>query len=110
VGHLSDRSVQKKLPREGERFRSCKGGHYLVNWQTCMRPMKWGGGLRLKDLEKFGRPLRLCWLWHKWDCRDRHWKDMLKVCDPLDKDIFLCSTYIQIGDGKNTPFWEAKWL
>jgi hypothetical protein len=36
------------------------GGHCLVNWLTCLRPRKWGG-LGFKDLEKFGRALRLKW-------------------------------------------------
>jgi hypothetical protein len=34
------------------------GGHFLVNWQTYLRPKKWGR-LGLKDLEKFSRALRL---------------------------------------------------
>jgi hypothetical protein len=38
-----------------------QGGHCLVNWTTCTRPKKWRG-LEIKDLEKFGRALRLRWL------------------------------------------------
>jgi hypothetical protein len=30
--------------------------------------------------------------------------------DPTDKTLFYCSTYVHIGDGKNTPFWDARWL
>jgi hypothetical protein len=30
--------------------------------------------------------------------------------DPLDKELFFCSTIIQVGDGKTTPFKKAKWL
>jgi hypothetical protein len=47
-----------------------KGGHCLVNWQTCLRPKKWGG-LGIKDLDRFSRTLRLRWLWHHWDHIDR---------------------------------------
>jgi hypothetical protein len=36
-----------------------RGGHCLINWQTCLRPRKWGG-LGIKDLEKFSRALRMC--------------------------------------------------
>jgi hypothetical protein len=38
-----------------------KGDHCLINWQTCILPKKWGG-LGIKDLEKFGRALRMRWL------------------------------------------------
>jgi hypothetical protein len=30
-----------------------------------------GGGLGIKDLDKFGRALRLRWLWYNWDIIDR---------------------------------------
>jgi hypothetical protein len=30
--------------------------------------------------------------------------------DPTDRALFFYSIYIHIGDGKNTPFWEARWL
>jgi hypothetical protein len=33
-----------------------------------------GGGLGIKDLDKFGRALRLRWLWHSWDAQERPWK------------------------------------
>jgi hypothetical protein len=45
-----------------------------------------------------------------WEARDRHWKHLFKLQDPTDRELFFSSSYIQIGDGKNTLFWEAKWL
>jgi len=41
---------------------NANNGHCLVNWPTVARP-KDLGGLRIPDLEKIGRVLRLCWLW-----------------------------------------------
>lgn len=49
-------------------------------------------------------------MWYKWDPTDRPWKKLLKVTDPLDRELFFCSTYIALGNGRDTPFWEARWL
>jgi hypothetical protein len=68
------------------------------------------GGLGIKDIDKFSRALRMKWLWHKWDPRDRQWKKILKVHDASNRALFFCSTYMHVGNGLNTPFWEAKWL
>lgn len=63
-----------------------------------------------KDLDKFSRALRLRWLWLGWDQQERPWKQLLKHRDDIDHQLFFASTYITIGDGSNTPFWEANWL
>jgi hypothetical protein len=34
----------------------------------------------------------------------------MKVQDPVDRALFFSSTYIQVGNGKNTSFWETRWL
>jgi hypothetical protein len=36
--------------------------------------------------------------------------NLLKVMDPIDRHLFFTSTWIQIGNGKSTPVWEARWL
>jgi hypothetical protein len=84
-----------------------RGGHCLVNWKTCLRP-KSLGGLGIKDIENFGRSLRLRWLWNSWDTQPRQWKYLLHIQVPTDRALFFASTYIHVGDGKNAPFWEAK--
>jgi hypothetical protein len=61
-------------------------------------------GLRIKDLEKFSRALRLRWLWHRWDHAEKPWKPLLKVTDPIDRQLFFSSTTIQVGNGKSSPF------
>lgn len=86
-----------------------KGGHCLVKWKHCIRPRKLGG-LSIKDLDHFRRALRLRWLWHSWDHNERPWKRLLKHHDKADRELFFNSMIITVGDGKNTPFWEAKWL
>jgi hypothetical protein len=85
-----------------------RGGHCLVMWKVCIRHKKWGT-LGIKDLDKFGRALRLHWLWHSWDECDRSWKNLLRHHDQTDRALFFTSTLITVGNGKNTPFWEAWW-
>jgi hypothetical protein len=63
-----------------------------------------GGGLGIKDIENFSRALRLKWLWNSWDKQNRQWKNLVEVHDPIDRALFFSSTYIIIGNGKNTPF------
>jgi hypothetical protein len=55
---------------KGHELDNVHGGHYLVNWQICTRPKKFGG-LDIKDLDKFGRAFRLRWLWYHWDSKER---------------------------------------
>jgi hypothetical protein len=62
------------------------------------------GGLGIKDLEKFGRALRLRWLWFSWDNQDCPWKDVLQFQDKNDRSLFFASMVIVVGDGKNTSF------
>jgi hypothetical protein len=68
------------------------------------------GGLGIKDLDKFGRALRLRWLWHNWDIVDQPWKNLLKLQDKTDRAFFFASSVMRVGDGRNTPFWESRWL
>jgi hypothetical protein len=44
------------------------------------------------------------------DLQKKPWKSLLKIKDPVGTQMFFCSPEIQIGNGRNTPFWEAKWL
>jgi hypothetical protein len=62
------------------------------------------------DLEKFSRALRMSWLWHRWDSQDKPWKHLLKISDSTDRQLFFCSSEVQVGNGRTTPFWEARWL
>jgi hypothetical protein len=59
-----------------------------------------GGGLGIKDLDKFGRALRMRWFW----------KHLLRLKDPIDKALFFNSTYISTENGEDTPFWDARWI
>lgn len=83
------------------------GGHCLVSWRMCIRPKKLGG-LDIKNLDRYGRALRLRWLWHLWDECERPWRKLLKHKDLTDRELFFNSTTITLGDGKSTPFWEGR--
>jgi hypothetical protein len=42
------------------------------------------GGVGIKDPEKFSTALRLRWLWYGWGHKERPWKQLLKIDDPID--------------------------
>jgi hypothetical protein len=67
------------------------------------------GWLRDQRLEIFGRALRLRWLWYSWEICDRPWKELLKHHDKTDRALDFAYNVIIVGDGRNTPFWEARW-
>jgi hypothetical protein len=77
----------------GKELDHVKGGHCVVNWQTCNN-----------------MALRLRWIWFNWDAEDMRWKYLLKYQDPVDRALFFSSTQVIIGNGRNTPSWEAKWI
>jgi hypothetical protein len=35
---------------------------------------------------------------------------MLKIRDKTDRALFFTSTIVSLGNGRNTPFWEARWI
>lgn len=100
---------QRSFLWRGQDPDNIKGGRCLVNWKTCLRPKRLGG-LGIKDLDKFGRALRLRWLWHIWDPCARPWKLLFKTKDQIDRQLFFASTEVALSNGTNTPFWEARWL
>jgi hypothetical protein len=85
------------------------GGHCLVNWKTVARP-KDLGGLGVLDLEKFGRALRLRWLWQEWTDSSKPWEGLQVPCNKLDRLLFQASTTVVIGNGIKAKFWHHGWL
>lgn len=78
---LTALKVPKKFIKELDKLRrkflwagnqELHGGKCKVSWARVLRPMD-RGGLGIQDLEKFGRALRLRWLWHQWKSPDKPW-------------------------------------
>jgi hypothetical protein len=88
---------------------SCNGGHCRVKWAVVCRPKQFGG-LGVHDLTKFGRALRLRWLWKAWTCPSRPWVGYPLPCDALDRSLFATATIITIGNGAKANFWKDRWL
>ncbi|KAF0902222.1 hypothetical protein E2562_014461 [Oryza meyeriana var. granulata] len=64
------------------------GGHCLVHWSNVCKPKKLGG-LGIKDLSKFGRALRLRWLWKQWTDASRDWGRIELPIDSTDRALFM---------------------
>lgn len=81
------------------------GVHCLVNWPSVSKP-KDLGGLGVPELDKFGRALRLRWLWQEWTDPSKLWVGSKVPCKPVDRLLFNASTIVTVGDGMKTQFWH----
>ena len=86
-----------------------KGGHRLVNWRKTLRPKKFGG-LGILDLDLFSRALRLRWLWFQWTTPDRPWVGSEQPVNAVDRQLFIASTVVTLGNGEKASFWQSAWL
>jgi hypothetical protein len=68
------------------------------------------GGLGIPDLEKFGRALRLRWLWQDWTDDSKPWVVSGLPCSKDNRLLFKASTMIMIGDGAKAQFRHDNWL
>jgi hypothetical protein len=57
------------------------------------------GGLGIANLDKFGRALRLRWLWQEWVDDTKPWVGMDTPMDDIDRALFTASTRVIVGDG-----------
>ncbi|WVZ62399.1 hypothetical protein U9M48_012155 [Paspalum notatum var. saurae] len=85
------------------------GGKCKVNWPTVARPLDLGG-LGVLDIHRFGRALRLCWLWRQWEDPNAPWAGLETPCNDTDKLLFAAATKITIGNGDKTSFWHCAWV
>jgi hypothetical protein len=85
------------------------GGKCNVSWPRVCRPLT-HGGLGMVDLERFGRALRLRWLWFQWKCPDNAWNGSELPIDSVDESLFAAATRVHIHNGKKAKFWTSSWL
>ena len=71
----------------------------MVNWPTVNRA-KDLGSLGVLDLDKFGRALRVRWMWLEWHAENKPWAGLEIPCTEMDRLLFNASTAITIGNGK----------
>lgn len=82
------------------------GGHCLVKWTNVQKPKDYGG-LGTLELEKFGRALRLRWIWQQWVDPNRPWEGSEAPVNEVDLQLFRASTHMHIGNGQRAEFWNA---
>ena len=80
-----------------------------MNWPTVCKP-KDLGGMGVPDLDRFGRALRLRWLWQEWGDNPKPWVGTEVPCNDTDRLLFNSSTTITIGNGNKARFWHHNWL
>uniref|UniRef100_J3NC32 Reverse transcriptase domain-containing protein n=1 Tax=Oryza brachyantha TaxID=4533 RepID=J3NC32_ORYBR len=105
----------KEINRKCRRFlwkgqETVNGGHCLVAWDAVCMP-KQLGGLGIKDINCFGKALRLKWAVLAKIQKDRPWATLSKYQHDRQLDnLFYAATNVQVGDGKDTEFWKSTWL
>jgi hypothetical protein len=85
------------------------GGKCKVSWARVCRPLN-RGGLGITDLERYGRALRLRWLWLKWKHPEKLWVNTELPIDSVDESLFAAATRVQVHNGKTALFWTSSWL
>lgn len=67
-----------------------------VSWDNVCMP-KDLGDLGIMDLPKFGRALRLRWLWVEWSTDEPPWVGTPIPCYEVDRQMFNATTEIRLG-------------
>lgn len=104
----------KELDKLRRRFlwagdKELTGGKCKVAWTNVCKPIVYGG-LGIVELERFGRALRLRWLWYAWDSRSRPWEGLDLPVDKDDIALFNAATVVAVGNGQRASFWSSRWL
>jgi hypothetical protein len=108
----------RKFYKELDRIRRCflcagnqqlQDGKWKVIWARVYHPTKLGcSGIR--DHEKFGRALRIHWLWFQWKCLDTPWCQFDLPVDVVNKALFAAATLVTVHNGKTAKFWQSSLL
>lgn len=85
------------------------GGHCLVAWKDLCRPIS-NGGLGIKDIDLFGKALRMKWDFKRLEHKDRPWTMAGWGTDRDLQDIISSTAVHMLGDGCDTNFWRGNWL
>lgn len=85
------------------------GGHCLVAWRAVCMPVEFSG-LGIRDIELFGKVLRLKWEFNRLEHEDRPWTMANWESDKDVRDIFSSIAQHMVGDGRRINFWRGNWL
>ncbi|EAZ29307.1 hypothetical protein OsJ_13368 [Oryza sativa Japonica Group] len=85
------------------------GGHCLVAWKDVCTPVE-NGGLGIRNLELFGKALRLKWPANRLHQKDRPWTLVDFRLSADDEKIFQSASEFCVGNGRDTKFWSDNWL
>jgi hypothetical protein len=82
---------------------------FKVSWAQVCRPID-RGGLGITDLERFGRSVRIHWLWYQWKHPKKPWCNSELPLDKIDETLFALATRVHVYNGKTARFWTSSWL
>lgn len=85
------------------------GGACMVAWERVCRP-KWAGGLGILDIKWMNVALQARWLWLQRTDRYMPWAEFAFSVPKESKCLFQAATRAEVEDGRETLFWEDRWL
>ncbi|GJN41102.1 hypothetical protein PR202_gn00429 [Eleusine coracana subsp. coracana] len=85
------------------------GGHCLLTWDRVAIP-KDLGGLGISNLQKLGWALWVRWLWLQKTEPSKPWVSLPMQMSEQMKAIFSMAVTTELGDGRNTLFWQDRWI
>lgn len=106
LGQKEDWQNKKILPLE--RRWEWKQGTLSSKLPNDIMPKELGG-MGFPDLERFGRALRLRWLWQEWVDESKPWVGTEVPYNDTDCLLFNSSTTITLGNGNKACFWHHNW-
>lgn len=84
-------------------------GKCKIAWVNVAKPIK-HGGLGIRNTGRFGRALRLRWLWYEWQEPQRPWHSTDLPVDDTDRALFSAATRVTVNNGQKASFWNSSWI
>lgn len=89
--------------------REANGGNCAVAWEMVCRS-RWAGGLDIPNLAWLNKALQARWPWMQRADKTNPWSEFATTVPAESMALFHVAARAMIGNGKQTLFWEDRWI